>query len=663
MKTISIKLFVILAISVLLVSEAVIFYGFYVSSKDAMARLVKNNIQSDILGLKHFLEKNLKMENINQLTSYLDNISAGSDLIKDIYIANSKNEIVYFTNRVVGTADRNSDCVVISKIDSKKIFQQKCYSFSVRLYSGLNPYYFHSGVYVDEKYLKTLLFEKVERYSIYFLIFFITFIVLLWLTLKRVLINPLEKLRQYAYYSTKVPKEFIIRELESIRYSLSLTFDRLKKEQEELYRLSTRDSLSGLYNRLSLMEKINWLISKNRRSKEKFSIIFLDLDNFKNINDTKGHDIGDRVLKQISKVLMEAVRENDIVSRIGGDEFVIVLPDSSDDMVIVDVAQRIKTTLSSPIELGDDTYSVTASMGITIYPKDGDDTTSLLKNADIAMYKAKELGKNNYYFFTESLNKKIEEKVYMQALMKNALENGHFQLFYQPKVDIKTSKIVSCEGLIRIVDPKVGIISPDRFISLAEESHFIIPLGEWVIKEAAKRLKKWEDTPLGELKISVNVSAVQFRDPQLLDTIKNATQEASPSKLDIELTESVLMSNFDENIKIIYRMKELGVTLSLDDFGTGYSSLSYLKSIPFDTLKIDKSFIDDIEQSKQEQLFVNMIVSIANKLKMSVVAEGVETQEQLKYLESIGCDLYQGYLCSKPLPVEEFERLFAQFNR
>ncbi len=663
MKTISIKLFVITAISVFIVFEIGIFYSFYMSSKDTISNLVKNNIQSDMLKLKHFMDKNLRQNNINQLVSYLDNISSGSNLIEDIHVINANDKLIYSTDRGTENSHGKGKCISIAKINSIDVFRQGCYSFGVRLYNGLEPYYYHGKVYIDKKYLETLLLEKIERYGIYFMLFFMFFITILWISLKKMLINPLEKLRQFAYYSTKIPNNLFIRELESIRYSLALTFDRLKKEQDELYKLSTKDSLSGLYNRLSLMEKINWFISKNRRSKGKFAIIFLDLDNFKNINDIKGHDIGDKVLKHISKVLLSAVRENDIVSRVGGDEFVMVLPDFQDDMTIVEVVQRIKKGLLKPIDIDAYIYdTITASMGITIYPKDGEDATTLLKNADISMYKAKELGKNNYHFFTDSLNEIIQEKVHIQRLMTNALENGYFKLFYQPKVDIKTSKIVSCEALIRLVDPKEGIMSPVKFIPLAEESGFIIPLGKWIVEEVARELKKWENTPLSELKISINISAVQFRDKQLLDMIKNSIKGIDPSRLDIELTESVLMSDFNANIKIINKIKELGITLSLDDFGTGYSSLSYLKTIPFDTLKIDKSFIDDIEYNKQEKLFVNMIINIASELKLRVVAEGVETKEQLECLENIGCEMYQGFLCSKPLPEKEFEKLFLLYN-
>jgi EAL domain-containing protein (putative c-di-GMP-specific phosphodiesterase class I) len=321
------------------------------------------------------------------------------------------------------------------------------------------------------------------------------------------------------------------------------------------------------------------------------------------------------------------------------------------------VLKRIQTKLSEPILFGTHSYAVTVSIGITIYPKDGRDATTLLKHADIAMYKAKALGKNNFHFFTENLNEEIQNKIHTQQLIEKGLKKGYFKLFYQPKVDIKTDKIVACEALIRLFDPQKGMIPPNEFISIAEESGLIIPLGEWIIQEAVKQLKEWKNTPFDNIKLSINVSGTQFQNPHFLTSLQKVVSDIDTSKLDIELTESVLINDFDAKFEKINTIKKMGISLSLDDFGTGYSSLSYLKRIPFDTLKIDKSFIDDLEK-EQDKSFVNMIIGIADDLNMEVVAEGVESQKQLDYLASIGCEQYQGYYCSKPLPVEEFEKLF-----
>jgi len=659
MKNISIKLFTIIVMSLLFASGGYLFYKFFEDSKNVTGKLLEENVQVNLLNVKYFLDKNLKNNNINQIKAYLDNIVHSNEVIDDIHILDNNKKLLYATDRDDFAFHKGIQCIPISQIVDSNIFQQKCYSFSIKLFDDLTPYYFQSDVYLDKKYLDSLLKDKIVKYITLFFVNFIVLMIILWLIINKILVKPLEQLRQFAYYSTKVPSQFFIQELESIRYSLDLTFKRLKEEQKELFNLSTKDPLSGLYNRLSLAEKINWLISKSKRSHSQFALLFLDLDNFKNINDSRGHDFGDKVLKHVSKVLLSSVRDNDIVSRLGGDEFVIVLPDIDDNEAILEVIYRIRESLALPVVFDNYKYHITCSIGITIHPKDGESVTELLKNADIAMYKSKELGKNNFHFFTESLNKDIQEKIKIQRLMSNGLEEGHFQLFYQPKVDIRSNKIVGCEALIRLIDPISGLIPPNKFIHIAEENNFIIPLGEWIIEEGARQLKAWENTPLKDLKLSINVSGVQFKDGNLLNTLENAIDNIDKNKFEIELTESVLMSEFDEKLEMIHKFKELGLCLSLDDFGTGYSSLSYLKQIPFDTLKIDKSFIDDLQNTK-EQSFVNMIVTIADELKLDVVAEGVENKEQLEYLKSIKCEQYQGYYCSKPLPIKEFEALFLE---
>ena len=659
MKNLSIKLFTIIVMSLLFASGGYLFYKFFEDSKNVTGKLLEENVQVNLLNVKYFLDKNLKSNNINQIKAYLDNIVHSNEVINDIHILDNKKKLLYATDRDNIAFHKGVQCIPISQIVDSNIFKQECYSFSIKLFDDLTPYYYQSSVYLDKKYLDSLLKDKIIKYMTLFFVNFIILMVLLWLIINRILVKPLEQLRQFAYYSTKVPPQFFIQELESIRYSLELTFKRLKEEQQELFNLSTKDPLSGLYNRLSLVEKINWLISKSKRSNSRFALLFLDLDNFKNINDSRGHDFGDKVLQHVAQVLLHSVRDNDIVSRLGGDEFVIVLPEIQDNDAILEVIYRIRDALNTPVVFDNYKYHITCSIGITIHPKDGEDVTELLKNADIAMYKSKALGKNNFHFFTESLNEEIQEKIQIQRLMVSGLEEGHFQLFYQPKVDISSNKIVGCEALIRLIDPVHGLIPPDKFIYIAEENNFIIPLGEWIINEGAKQLKAWENTPLQNLKLSINVSGVQFKDKNLINILKSAISNIDRNKLEIELTESVLMSDFDEKLKMIHQFKKLGLRLSLDDFGTGYSSLSYLKQIPFDTLKIDKSFIDDL-QNKKDQSFVNMIVTIADELKLDVVAEGVENREQLEYLKSMKCEQYQGYYCSKPLPIKEFEALFLE---
>jgi len=656
---ISIKIFSFIIVTTLFLSGIFIFYKFYDDSRDTTEHLLEENIQYNLLDIKYFLEKNLKKNNINQLRSYLNNIVYTNQIIGDLHLLDNHKQLIYATKNDIEVKEKEN-CIHISKIIDSDLFKQECYTFKIKLYDQLTPYYYTASIYLDNDYLDSLLKDKIVKYTLFFIIYITIYVLLLWFLIRKIIISPLEELRRFAYYSTEAPRSFLIKEFESIRYSLMLTFRRLKKEQEELYNLSTKDPLSGLYNRLSLMEKITWLISKSQRTNEEFALLFLDLDNFKNINDSRGHEFGDQVLKHIADVLLSSVRENDTVSRLGGDEFVLVLADIKNNNIILDVIKRIQSSLKEPIHFENYKYHITCSIGIAIYPKDGESSTELLKNADIAMYKAKALGKNNFYFFTEHLNQEVQERVEIQRLIHTALENNNFKLYYQPKVTIKTNQIVACEALIRLEEPQKNLlIPPNKFISVAEESNLIIPLGEWIFKEAVKQIKRWENTPYKDIKISINVSGVQFKDKAFLAKVEEIIKDVDRSKLDIELTESVLMNNFDEKFEIIHAFKKLGLSLSLDDFGTGYSSLSYLKDIPFDTLKIDKSFIDDIEEGKDNS-FIKMIVTIAEELGLEVVAEGVETKEQLIYLQKINCSQYQGYYCSKPLPVKEFEALFEK---
>ena len=662
MKTLSIKVFITTLMLILLSVGLLTFYNFYSNSKDSITNLVRENIQTNMLNLKHYLDKNLEENSINQVVSHLDNSVANNAFIEGIHIISKTKKLLYSTKRGQDDAHHIMECLPITQISQTNIMKQKCYTFGIQKFKNLQPYYLHAYVFMNRAYIDSLLSDQIKKDAFLFSVFLLFFVFLFWNSLRIHIINPLELLRQFAYYNIEQSKEFKITEIESIRYSLKMTFHRMNEEKEKLFKLSTLDPLSGLYNRLSLMEKINWLISKSKRERSKFALVFLDLDNFKTINDTQGHEFGDSVLKEVSHILVDIVRENDIVSRFGGDEFVLIISNVDDEgITVAEVMERLQYQLTKTLYHKEMPFNITASMGVAIYPKDGEDATSLLKNADIAMFEAKSLGKNSYYFFTQRLNEIIEKRVHMQKLMQDALDKNHFKLFYQPKVDIQTSKIVSCEALVRLIDPKEGIIPPDQFIPIAETNNFIIPLGKWILQEAVRQIKLWENTALKDVKISVNISAIQFQDPKLINIIKDAVKDIDTKNLDIELTESALVMEFKETLKTIQEIKKLGISLSLDDFGTGYSSLSYLKDIPFDTIKIDKSFIDVIE-SKRGKSFVHIIVDIANNLDLEVVAEGVETQKQLQEIKEVGCNIYQGYYCSKPLPANEFEVLFKHNN-
>lgn len=638
--------------------QSAAFYTYYDKSKTGVANLLQENIQTNMINLKHLLEKHIKENNINNIIANLDNFVASNEIIQDVHLLNSQRKLIYSSHRDNYLNNHDADCIHISQTMDSNIFQEKCYYFTIKLYRELDPHYYYAYIYTNQSYIDSLLKNQTQSYITLYIFLTLIFLLLLWFSLHKFIIAPLQELKHYANHSEFLPKKFFVQEFESLRCSLSSTFKRMKQEQQKLYNLSTRDPLSGLYNRLSLIEKIDWLIAQSKRTDEGFSLVFLDLDNFKNINDSYGHEFGDVVLKKIANVIGSSLRETDIISRFGGDEFVVLLPNITQMEQIENVLTKLQQKLIKPIEYQHVTYNTTSSMGVVIYPKDGNDSGTLLKNADIAMYNSKNLGKNNFSFFTSELNQELKKRLHTKAMIETALKNASFELFYQPQVDVSTGNIVACEALLRMIDPLEGIIPPDKFIPIAEQNNLIVPIGKWVIKEVVSQIKRWENTPFSELQVSLNISAIELNHKEFLETVEALTQTVDRSKICIELTESVLISRFDVNIKKIQRLKELGFSLSLDDFGTGYSSLSYLKNIPFDELKIDKSFIDDILDDPKDRMFIEVIIDIAKTMNLQVLAEGVEDHEQLKILSDLQCDVYQGYFCSKPLKSEEFEQLF-----
>jgi len=659
---ISIRTFSILFVIFFTLIALVSIYKMQSQEKANISKIISSDLQSSILSLSFILKQNLKKDNnISKIKAKLDNFQYQKKIIKNIYISNQNNKIIYSHNKTNLPLPKNF-CTDLNNLNTFNLLKKRGCKQKVIVYKGTKKINYEIYIITNHQDIKKLIYSPIYDFFYFFIPLFFILLLLVWLYLEKIIILPLEKLRQFAYYHLQEPKEFLIKELESIRYSLGVTFNRLENEQKELYKLSTKDTLSGLYNRLSLFDNLSQLIAKAKRERKEFAVLFMDLDNFKDINDYLGHDVGDDILKYISSILLKSVRENDFVSRIGGDEFVVILPEFESNIKIVEIAQRIIENISKPIEKESEVLYVSASVGIVIYPKDGENVAELIKNADIAMYKAKELGKNQFHFFTEELHNNIEQKISIQNAMKDALEKGYFELYYQPKVDIKEDKIVSCEALVRWNDPKKGVIAPDLFIQIAEENGFIIKLGEWVMKEGAKQIKKWHNTELHDLKVSLNVSAYQFYDPKFYDKVLQATKQIDISKFDLEITESAFLKDTNKNIKTIEQIKDIGISLSLDDFGTGFSSLSYLRQIPVDTLKIDKSFIDAYNEINGES-FIALIVNIGKILGLNIVAEGVESKKQLDFLKEIGCSQVQGYYYSKPLPIKDFEKLYKKYNK
>jgi diguanylate cyclase (GGDEF)-like protein len=430
-----------------------------------------------------------------------------------------------------------------------------------------------------------------------------------------------------------------------------------KQTQTKLNILAHYDALTNLPNRLMFHDSLKHILSKARRSNTKIALMFLDLDNFKMINDTLGHDYGDIVLQEVSKRLKQILRTEDIVSRLGGDEFTVILDDIKDNTYPSVVAQKIIDTLSQPMQLKDEVGYIGASVGIALYPNDATDMEQLLKNADMAMYRAKHDGKNIYKYFTEDMNADVTEKLELSNDLRSAVETNQLELYYQPIIDTKDNSLYAFEALARWEHPKYGLITPENFIKLAEEGGFMVKVGKWIIKKACEKIQKIEECGLNT-KVCINISSKQLTQNHLNQTVKSIVTEhkINPKLLELEVTESFLMENIEQVEKVISELKEFGVDTAIDDFGTGYSSLSRLKKLPISKLKIDKSFIADIPQDKDDMVIANTIITLAKELSLKIVAEGVETTEQAKFLQSKGCYLMQGYLFSEAISEKEVNR-------
>ncbi|TXT30510.1 MAG: diguanylate cyclase/phosphodiesterase with PAS/PAC sensor(s) [Rhodocyclaceae bacterium] len=432
----------------------------------------------------------------------------------------------------------------------------------------------------------------------------------------------------------------------------------LKATQERIRHLAHHDTLTNLANRFSLHEKLGQAIAFCKRNHMQLALMLIDLDRFKTINDTLGHQAGDELLIQVAQRLSAAVRESDIVARLGGDEFVVALPGIGSPADAAHLADKITREISAPYLINGQELRTSPSIGICVYPGDGTEIGDLLKNADVAMYHAKAKGRGNYQFFTEEMNIATTERMNLESDLRLAIARGEFLLYYQPQLDLRSGTIVGVEALIRWQHPTRGLVSPADFIPIAEDSGMISAIGDWVLEEACRQLKAWQTRGITHIRMSINLSTGQFLDKTLPARIHEllASNGLSASLLDLEVTESMSMASPDESISVMKTLSSSGLTLSIDDFGTGYSSLAYLKLLPIHTLKIDRSFVKDIESDPNDADICDVTVLLAHKLGLEVVAEGVETEAQLKFLLSIGCEKIQGYLISKPLPADQAER-------
>lgn len=434
----------------------------------------------------------------------------------------------------------------------------------------------------------------------------------------------------------------------------------LRKAQEhQIKHQANYDSLTELPNRFLAMDRMSQAINASIRNNQTVVVMFIDLDNFKQVNDSLGHDTGDQLITLAAARIRETVRQTDTVARYGGDEFLVVLSDLESPDDASRVAEKILSMLASPYNINQRQLSITASIGMSLFPDDGQDPYELLRHADAAMFGAKDEGGNRYEYHSASANDAALERMEVEQQLRRALERQELSLHYQPLVDTHTNKIISAEALLRWDNAELGSIPPDQFIPLAEATGLILPIGNWVIETALKQLKQWRDNGLVDLKLSINISPRQFQDPGLIRTIQSTLQELDlpGTLLELEVTENLLVRNQKETQKILNKFQQMGISIALDDFGTGFSSLSYLKNFSFNTLKIDRSFIKELLDQPQDQALVKATLTMAKGLGLNTVGEGVETDEQLAFLRQHGLDVVQGFLFSAPLPPQQFEQL------
>ena len=435
----------------------------------------------------------------------------------------------------------------------------------------------------------------------------------------------------------------------------------LESSQAKADYLAYHDSLTGLYNRVNFEEYLSHALFVAKRNKTMLAILFIDLDRFKVINDTLGHDIGDKVLKTVAQRLSETLRESDFISRWGGDEFVMILENLNSASEAAVVATNLIDKLKEPMQINAHHLITTASIGISLYPENGEDANTLIKHADSAMYLAKDMGKNNFRYYTAELSHEIQKKLDIDMALHNALQNNEIYMVFQPQYSLKTKKIISVEALVRWENSELGFVSPEKFIPIAEDSGIIISLGYFIFEESCKAFKKMKENGVKLEQIAINVSSIQFKETHLLDTFVSIAKRHNiePNEIEIEITERFIMEHTISNMNMLQNFRNYGFKISIDDFGTGYSSMSYLKQLPVDTIKIDKSFVDDIADGSSDNVIIEAIIALSKTLGYIIVAEGIETQEQENFLAEVNCDIGQGYLFSKPVSSDEIITTFS----
>ena len=657
--SLTIQKFILSMLFIMLTIIYAIFAKYYLYQREETASVILGSIKSDISETSYVLSKSITdVATISRYRAIIDRVSSNNDNILAILIADD-NDVLITTDPHYDRVPRRDKILYgefISAYDA--IFSKKGIEGVIRFYKDGKINRLRIIFLFDKEEINRHFNASKMNYLIYFGLLPILLLSIFLIILRYFLVTPLELLRQLAYYQSSNPRVFKIRELEAIRSSMIQTFKRLDEEQKKLYEMARTDHLSGLANRSALDEYTRRLIADSRRTNREFAFLFLDIDHFKTINDEHGYPIGDKLLKNISSKIKKVISSNDFVARVGGDEFVIVLHQYASIMELTVIINRVQLMIEEPWDIENTSIHVSSSVGIALYPKDGTDITSLMQHSSMAMFQAKKNGRAQYHFFTPELNKKVQDTIALDKAMRKALKDDEYELYYQPQTDVITDEIVGVEALIRWISPTKGMIPPDVFIPLAEENGFIIELGDWVLKEAIYQQIKWKEAGM-DISISINVSTKQILHPGFKYKLTTLLHESKVdvSKIDVEITEYLFLEQNKNNLEVLNFIHNCGIKISLDDFGTGYSSLSYLKKFPIDILKIDKIFMDDYD-TIEGAIFVETIVKMGQTLKMKIIAEGVEEKDQIEYLKNIGCSTYQGYYCSKPLSVKDFENFY-----
>lgn len=456
-----------------------------------------------------------------------------------------------------------------------------------------------------------------------------------------------------------------ITKLKSTQLDLEKSIQTLNLQREQLEYQANHDYLTNLPNRVLFIDRLEQSINRAQRDKNKIAVLFVDLDHFKEINDSLGHDIGDKILVEVSKRMKNQVQKSDTLSRLGGDEFCIILNDIVNVGAVTDIIMNLKDGLKEPIQVENNTLYIGMSLGVSIYPDDGEDASSLLKNADAAMYKAKDDGRNTYCFYDEEMTEKAFERVFLETSLRKALVEDELVVYYQPQIKADENKLVGMEALVRWEHPTMGIIAPDKFIPLAEITGMIVELDRIVMKKSLLQFEKWYNDGLNPGKISLNLAIKQLAEDDFIDFLKDllANKKFLYENLEFEVTESQIMNNPKKSIAILQEISDLGISIAIDDFGTGYSSLAYLKRLPINRLKIDKSFIKDLPNDAEDSAISKTIISLCESLHLEVIAEGVETIEQKEFLMEYSCNFIQGYLYSAPIPAHEMTNFLINNNK